>query len=138
MDGRDGAGDTKRFQESADRIIRFMGVSLDRKAGSVSSQDMEREFHKELKRLRIPDYVYFKFVYPFKVMLNTKKDKDAKRYIKALMKINEKMFENGNIYRGLDGKWRYWIDDRNASLKENICNTIRRKWSIVLRWSAKS
>ena len=64
-----------------------MGVSLDRKAGSVSSRDMEQEFRKELKRLRIPDYVYFRFIHPDKLILNTKKDKNAKRFIKALMGI---------------------------------------------------
>ena len=112
------------YQESADRIIRFMGVSLDRKAGSVSSRDMEQEFRKELKRLRIPDYVYFRFIHPDKLILNTKKDKNAKRFIKALMKINEKMFENGNVYRGLDGRWRYWIDDRNATFNENVFDLI--------------
>ncbi len=54
MDGRDGAGDTKRFQESADRIIRFM-IYDTAKMEYRSTKELDellKDMHEKVRGLR--------------------------------------------------------------------------------------
>ena len=45
-------------------------------------------------------------------------DEDHLNYVKAHNEINERFWKKG-FYRGLDGKWRFWITDKNVKYKAN-------------------
>jgi hypothetical protein len=55
-----------------------MAVSVDRENGVAQSKELEKQFHDEIKKMGVSEYVYRKFKNPDRVIINTKKDKGAR------------------------------------------------------------
>ncbi len=120
--------------ENADNILdrkstgdtRFMGVGRKATGSKLKDQSvidsLNKEYNDILLKLGIPQNVIDEFIEPKNRTFGTFNQKTLD-FIRGHNKANEILWKKG-FYRGLDGHWRYWIDDRKSKMNDSIIDKV--------------
>jgi len=108
--------------------IRFQAASVSRKG--MSEQELDEDYKSIFRGVAKDNYEledkdidrilnkYFKTTGD--KVFNSERDEDANLFLEINDAINNFYWHDNKLQRGLDGRWRYYIDDRKMKVKKGV------------------